>query len=102
MGRYSIPLAAPFSDFSGVVEGLRVLDVGCGPGALTAELVSRVGESATAAVDPSDSFLRAVQERYSLADAKRSTAEQLPFDDHAFDATLAQLVVHFMDDPVAG
>jgi SAM-dependent methyltransferase len=102
MGRYSIPLATPFADFAGVVEGLRVLDVGCGPGALTAELVRRVGATATAAVDPSDTFLRAVQGRYPLSDVRRSPAERLPFDDHAFDATLAQLVVHFMDEPVVG
>jgi len=102
MGRYSRPLATPFADFAGVVEGLRVLDVGCGPGALTAELVRRVGETATAAVDPSDSFVRAVQERYPVTDVRRSAAERLPFDDHAFDATLAQLVVHFMDEPVVG
>lgn len=102
MGRYSVPLAAPFADFAGVAEGQRVLDVGCGPGALTDELVRRVGQTAVAAVDPSDSFLRAVQERYSLSDVRRSTAERLPFDDHAFDATLAQLVVHFMDEPIVG
>ena len=29
-------------------------------------------------------------------------AEQLPFDDDSFDVVLAQLVVHFMTDPVAG
>ena len=28
--------------------------------------------------------------------------EELPFGDDAFDATVAQLVVHFMPDPVAG
>ncbi len=28
--------------------------------------------------------------------------EELPFEDGAFDVALAQLVVHFMDDPVAG
>jgi ubiquinone/menaquinone biosynthesis C-methylase UbiE len=32
---------------------------------------------------------------------RRAPAEQLPFEDAAFDATLAQLVVHFMADPVA-
>jgi SAM-dependent methyltransferase len=102
MGRYSIPLATPFADFAGVVEGLRVLDVGCGPGALTDELVRRVGGPATAAVDPSDSFLNTVRERYPQSDVRRSGAERLPFDDDAFDSTLAQLVVHFMDDPVVG
>jgi SAM-dependent methyltransferase len=38
MGRYSRPLAVPFSDFAGLPPGGRILDVGCGPGALTAEL----------------------------------------------------------------
>ena len=33
---------------------------------------------------------------------QQSSAEQLPFPDGAFDAALAQLVVHFMSDPVAG
>ncbi len=102
MGRYSIPLASPFADFAGVVRGLRVLDVGCGPGALTSELVRRVGEAATSAVDPSESFLIAIKERYSLSDVQKSTAERLPFRDHTFDAALAQLVVHFMDEPVVG
>lgn len=32
----------------------------------------------------------------------RAAAEQLPFGDQAFDASLAQLVVHFMADPVVG
>ena len=31
-----------------------------------------------------------------------SSAESLPFDDDRFDLTVAQLVVHFMTDPVAG
>ena len=35
-------------------------------------------------------------------DVRRATAEDLPFDDASFDAALAQLVVHFMTDPVAG
>ena len=43
MGRYSEPLAAQFADLAGVRRGQRMLDVGCGPGALTAELVSRTG-----------------------------------------------------------
>ena len=35
-------------------------------------------------------------------DVRRASAEDLPFPDGAFDAALAQLVVHFMSDPVAG
>jgi SAM-dependent methyltransferase len=102
MGRYSAPLAPAFADFAAVIDGLRVLDVGCGPGALTAELIQRLGPTAVSAVDPSDTFVAAAHARYPAVDVRQATAEQLPFEDRVFDATLAQLVVHFMNDPVAG
>jgi SAM-dependent methyltransferase len=102
MGRYSEPLAAQFADLAGIRGGRRVLDVGCGPGALTAELVSRVGPDGVSAVDPSTSFAAAVRERLPGVDVRLSRAEQLPFPDGSFDSALAQLVVHFMTDPVAG
>jgi SAM-dependent methyltransferase len=102
MGRYSEQLAVRFADLAEVRPGQRVLDVGCGPGALTAELVSRTGAGAVCAVEPSASFAAAVRERLPGADVRQSAAEQLPFPDAAFDAALAQLVVHFMADPVLG
>jgi SAM-dependent methyltransferase len=102
MGRYSVPLAPLLADFAAVRAGQRVLDVGCGPGALTAELVTRLGADAVSAVDPSESFVAAIQERHPGVDVQRAAAEQLPFEDRAFDAALAQLVVHFMADPVEG
>ena len=102
MGRYSMVLAPGLADFGGVRAGQRVLDVGCGPGALTAELVRRLGPDAVAAVDPSESFIAAARARHPGVDVRRSAAEVLPYPDGAFDATLAQLVVHFMTDPVAG
>ena len=102
MGRYSEPLAVQFAELAGIGPGQRVLDVGCGPGALTAELVSRAGPDAVSAVDPSASFAAAVRARLPGVEVRRSTAERLPFPDGTFDAALAQLVVHFMTDPVAG
>jgi len=102
MGRYSEPLAAQFADLAGVGTGQRVLDVGCGPGALTAELVRRTSPEAVSAVEPSGSFAAAARERLPGVDIRQAPAEHLPFGDAAFDAALAQLVVHFMADPVAG
>jgi len=102
MGRYSVPLAPLFAEFSGVVAGQRVLDVGCGPGAMTTELVGRLGADRVAAVDPSKPFVAAARERHPGVRVERGSAEQLPFSDREFDAALAQLVVHFMADPVAG
>ena len=102
MGRYSIPLAPAFADFAGIGLRQRVVDVGCGPGALTDELVRRLGAPSISAVDPSASFVAAIRERQPDVDVRRAAAEDLPFDEGSFDAALAQLVVHFMPDPVAG
>ncbi len=102
MGRFSEPLAGQFAELADVRAGQRVLDVGCGPGALTAQLVQRLGSGAVAAIDPSASFVAAIRARFPQIDVQRGVAERLPFADGSFDATLAQLVVHFMTDPVAG
>jgi SAM-dependent methyltransferase len=102
MGRYSEQLAVRFADFAGVAAPATALDVGCGPGALTAVLVDRLGDAWVAAVDPSPSFAAAAGARFPGADVRRAAAEQLPFDDDTFDLVLAQLVVHFMTDSVRG
>jgi SAM-dependent methyltransferase len=102
MGVFSTQLAPELVDFAGVQPGWRVLDVGCGPGSLTAELVRRLGPEAVAAVDPSEPFVAAARARHPGVDVRLSTAEDLPYADGTFDAALAQLVVHFMTDPVAG
>lgn len=102
MGRYSVPLAPYFASFAGIEPGQRVLDVGSGPGALTTELVRRVGVTSVSAVDPSASFVEAIRDRLAGVSVELASAEHLPFPDHAFNAVLAQLVVHFMPDPVAG
>lgn len=102
MGRYSIPLASTFADFAGVAPGQRLLDVGSGPGALTDELVRRLGSDAVTAVDPSEGFIATIRERHPTLAAHVGRAESLPFEDDRFDASLAQLVVHFMKDPVGG
>jgi SAM-dependent methyltransferase len=102
MGRYSVPLAPQLADLAGIEAGQRAIDVGSGPGALTAELVHRLGADNVAAVDPSEPFVAAAKERHPGVEVRLATAEQLPFGDDEFDAALAQLVVHFMSDAVAG
>lgn len=102
MGRFSMQLSAQFADLAGVEAGQRALDVGSGPGALTAELVRRLGPEAVAAVDPSEPFVEAARARHPGVDVQLAPAEELPHGDDDFDAALAQLVVHFMADPVAG
>ena len=102
MGRYSRPLAARLADWLDVSPGQRAVDVGCGPGALTGVLVDRLGADRVRAVDPSAPFVEAVRERFPDVDVRRGVAEDLPFDDGAFDVAAACLVLHFMTDPVQG
>jgi SAM-dependent methyltransferase len=102
MGRYAVPLAPRFGDFARIADGQTVLDVGCGPGALTAELARRLGPARVSAVDPSAPFVAAARERHPGVTVERAGAEHLPFPDGAFDAALAQLVVHFLSEPVVG
>ena len=101
-GRFSQALAQPFADLVGLVPGQRVLDVGCGPGALTEVLVRALGPAAVSAVDPSEAYVEAARARLPGVDVRRAPAEDLPYDAATFDSALAQLVVHFMADPVAG
>lgn len=101
MGRYSRPLAEAFTDAAGVEPGWRALDVGCGPGALTEVLAARLGGERVAAVDPSEPFAAACAERVPGADVRVASADRLPHDDDAFDATLSQLVVNFLPDAPA-
>jgi SAM-dependent methyltransferase len=102
MGGYSEKLAVELADAAGITPGQRALDVGCGPGALTAVLVQRLGSDRVAALDPSEPFVEAARARLPGVDIRLAGAESIPFADDAFDAALAELVVQFMDDPVAG
>jgi SAM-dependent methyltransferase len=102
MGRYSQQLAPLMIDFAEIDPSQRVLDVGCGPGALTARLARRVGAERIAAVDPSESFVAACAARVPGADVRRGEAGSLPWPDGTFDAVLSQLVINFLPDPVRG
>lgn len=102
MGTYAAALAEKFVPLLGVEQGQRALDVGCGPGELTAQLVQRLGADAVVAIDPSEPFVEAARQRLPGADIRQGVAESLPFADDSVDAAGSQLVVHFMTDPVAG
>jgi SAM-dependent methyltransferase len=102
MGRYTVPLARALADEVGVREGMRVLDVGCGPGGLTSELADRVGAENVAAIDPAKQFVAACRENNPGADVRQGVAEELPWEDAAFDAALSCLVIAFMRDADAG
>ncbi len=101
MGRYSRPLAHEFARAAGAAAGERVVDVGCGTGALTGVLAEVVGPELVAAADPSEPFVEECRARVPGADVRVAPAEALPFGDDMFDCALAQLVFHFVGDQAA-
>ena len=102
VGRYGRALGQATVERVPLAQASRVLDVGCGPGPLTAVVAEVVGAANVAAVDPSEQFARACRERVPGADVRVAPAEELPFEDDSFDAVLSQLVVNFLSDPPAG
>ena len=95
-----VQLAAQF-DFT-VAEGLgaatRLLDVGCGTGALVAAAVERLGVKAWG-VDASEAMLAKARERRVRGAAfKLAQADDLPFRKGWFDAVTMRLVVHALGD----
>ena len=102
VGRYSAKLASALIGFAVVEPGMHAVDVGCGPGALTAALVNQLGTENVRAADPSEPFVEACRERVPGVEAVVAAAEALPFSDGTSDAALSQLVVNFMRDAHAG
>src|SRR3954453_14130343 len=102
MGRYTRTLAPALADAAGVKGGMRVLDVGCGPGGLTEVLAARVGAGNVAGIDPAPQFPAACRDRNARADVRVGGAEELPWPDGAFDTTLSSLVIAFMRDADRG
>jgi SAM-dependent methyltransferase len=104
VGRWSRRVAAEFVDWLGLAPGSRILDVGCGTGALTTTVLERAHPSAVVGVDPSPGYVNHV--RSSVVDERASfeiaDAENLPFDTAVFDAAVSALVLNFVPHPDRG
>src|SRR5262249_17984528 len=85
MGRGSDRLAGAFLDFAGVRSGERVLDVGCGTGAITVALAKRGCKAV--GIDASEPYLDGARRlrshpdvTYELGDARHLTCSDASFD----------------------
>lgn len=76
--------------------GERILDLGCGDGALT-ERLAKLGVDIVG-VDASEAMVEAARERRITAQV--IDAHQLPFD-HEFDAVFSNAALHWMLEPQA-
>ncbi len=89
-------------DAARVGAGQRVLDVGCGTGALTLAAIKRVGpRGAVVGLDPSAEMLAVARRKPTAVDWREGRAESLPFAEAAFDAVLSQFAMMFFTDRVA-
>lgn len=83
--------------------GQRVLDIGCGPGYLTAEIAGQVGaKGRVVAIDTSRPMLDIARERCAglgTVEFHRASAESLPFPEASFDVAAAVQVYLFVADP---
>ncbi len=85
--------------------GMSVLDIGCGPGTITADLAARVASGRVTAVDRSAEVLetaRAESEARELSNVSFATADvhALDFPDGSFDVVHAHQVLQHVADPV--
>ena len=85
----------------GELRGQRVLDVGCGTGAVAAALVERAAAKVWG-VEQSAEMLAVARSRVpSSVGLKQGRAEDLPFRDGWFDRVVYSLVIHLVDRPLA-
>lgn len=83
--------------------GARVLDIGCGTGALLAALLERNAGLALTGVDVSAAMLaRAADRLGAQVTLCRAPAEQLPFEDATFDVVASASSLHHWPDPMRG
>jgi SAM-dependent methyltransferase len=101
MGRWSRLVAEAFLDWLSTPNNLKWLDIGCGNGAFTEELIARCAPAAVTAIDPSDDQLAYARSRPGarMTDFRVGDAQKLPFDDDTFDVAAMALVIAFLPEP---
>lgn len=98
VGRWSRVVARDFLGWLAVPPGEHWLDVGCGTGALTGEILQQAQPAAVMGVDPSEGFV--AYARGHVQDKRSSfrvgNAMELPFEDEMFGAVVSGLVLNFI------
>ena len=101
MGRWSRLAGETFLAWLNLPQGLRWLDVGCGNGAFTEEIVAHCDPATVVAIDPSGEQLAFARTRPAAKIAKFEVgdAHKMSFNDGTFDVAIMALVLAFLPDP---
>ncbi|MEZ4661963.1 MAG: methyltransferase domain-containing protein [Caldilineaceae bacterium] len=100
MGRWSRLVARDFVQWLSPVPGLKWLDVGCGSGALSENIIQNCQPAELIAVDQSEGFVATAQKRLgSLAQCKVGNALALPIEAASVNFTVSGLVLNFIAQP---
>jgi SAM-dependent methyltransferase len=87
------------ADAAGLRPGERVLDLGCGTGALTLAVADRVGSGGSVVgLDANPEMLAVARRKRSAVEWIEGRAEALPLPDASFDAVVSQFALMFFDD----
>jgi SAM-dependent methyltransferase len=89
---YLLPLLKP---------GMDVLDVGCGPGSITAGLADRTAPGRTVGIDVDAGIVASARDRVKNARFEVADVYTLPFADGSFDIVHAHQVLQHLSDPIA-
>ncbi len=99
---YSYEMRRTVVDMAKVVKGDLVLEVGCGTGFTTEEIARRVGEENVVAVDLTPEQMEKAVRRFDDAEFLRGDAENLPFRDSVFDASISAGSIEYWPNPQKG
>ena len=101
VGRWSRKVGEGFLAWLDASPGLRWLDLGCGTGALTSQILRLCGPQSVVGVEPSDDFLALARQQIAddRAEFRQGSGSEIPIADGGVDMAVSGFVLNFIPDP---
>ena len=85
--------------------GLKVLDVGCGPGTVTVDVAGAILPGSIIGIDRAENLIEDARSlclslKLKNAEFKQADACDLPFDDNTFNLTYSNALLSWLPDPL--